>query len=99
MSTSARTQRGSGSSTGAGPAQPKRRMLSAGSTATGPGSVSIASATAAHPGGYRTGVTLFHAPHARSGSTAIGAVTHASATSAGRSRPLAVTTAPAAATA
>ena len=35
VSTSARTQRGSGSSTGAGPAQANRRMLSAGSTATG----------------------------------------------------------------
>src|ERR1700722_2464709 len=51
VSTSARTQRGSGSSTGASPAQANRRMLSTGSTATGRGSALISAATAVHAGG------------------------------------------------
>ena len=51
VSTSARTQRGSGSSTGAGPDQENSRMVPAGNTATAPGRALIAAATAAQPGG------------------------------------------------
>jgi hypothetical protein len=51
VSTSARTQRGSGSSTGAEPDQGKRRMLPAGNTATAPGSSLISLDTAHHPDG------------------------------------------------
>jgi hypothetical protein len=51
LSTSADTQRGSGSSTGAVPDQGKTRMLSGGSTATGRGSASIVSAIVVHPAG------------------------------------------------
>jgi hypothetical protein len=47
ISTLARTQRGSGSSTGAGPDQAKRRMVSAGSATTGSGSRLIKDATVA----------------------------------------------------
>ena len=54
VNTSARTHRGSGSSTGAGPAQENCRIESAGNTATGRGSALIAAAAAAQPGGYRT---------------------------------------------
>ena len=51
LSTSADTQRGSGSSTGASPAQSNWRMLSGGSTATGRGSASIMAATVVQPAG------------------------------------------------
>ncbi len=51
LNTSARSQRGSGSSTGAGPAQANWRMESGGSTATGRGSALIRAATSAQPGG------------------------------------------------
>lgn len=51
LSTSARTQRGSGSSTGAGPDQENSRMVPAGSTATASGRALIAAATAGQPRG------------------------------------------------
>ena len=73
ISTSARTQRGSGSSTGAGPDQEKRRMVPAGNTATAPGRALIAAATAAQPGGYCTGDTWPQTPQARSGRAKISA--------------------------
>ena len=68
--TSARTHRGSGSSTGASPAHAKRRMLSTGRTATGRGSALIIAAAVAHPGGYCTAEILPPTPQARSGSVA-----------------------------
>src|SRR5271163_92584 len=95
ISTSARTQRGSGSSTGAGPDQEKRRMVPAGNTATSPGCLLIAVATAPQPRGYCTGWILPHTPQARSGKTRSSVRQQANAVTAGRTHCRSVTTAPA----
>src|SRR6478735_8877029 len=92
-STSARTQRGNGSSTGASPAHAKRRMLSTGSTATGRGSALIIAVARAHPGGYSTGVNLPPTPQARSGNVASNAAQQISAVAAAGIRWRSVTTA------
>ena len=97
-STSARTHRGNGSSTGAGPDQPNWRMLSAGSTRTGWGSALMCTATRSQAGGYCTGRTFPPTPHARSGRTAISATQHVTAHATGRIRCRIVSTEAAAAT-
>ena len=72
-------------------------MVSAGSTATVPGSALIAAATAVHPGGYCTGLRVPATPQARPGSTAITATADTAAVTRGFTHRRSVTTAAAAA--